>query len=109
MSGRVVRRSQAKRDLIKHFVYLAEKADLETARRFLRAADAACDLLAGMPELGPRREFKAARLRNTRMWPIKEFREFLIFYQPISGGIRLVRVIHAKQDYWRVIESLPSD
>ena len=103
MSGRVLRRAQAKRDLINHFVYLAEQANIDVARRFLKATDSACRLLAEMPELGPRRRFKRRELAKTRMWPVKEFREFLIFYEPIDGGIRVLRVIHAKEDYWRVL------
>ena len=35
------------------------------------------------------------------MWPLRTFREYLLFYEPIAAGIRLVRVIHAKQDYHR--------
>ena len=38
------------------------------------------------------------------MWPLDTFREYLIFYEPIATGIRLVRVIHAKQDYRRELE-----
>ena len=74
MTGRVVRRAEAKRDLIKHFVYLAEEADLEMARRFRNAAIESCGLLAEMPELGPQRRFKDPRLANARMWPIRGFR-----------------------------------
>lgn len=39
------------------------------------------------------------------MWPVKEFREFLLFYEPTNDGIRLIRVIHAKEDYWRVLNN----
>ena len=102
MSGRVVRRAQAERDVIKHFVYLAEQADLDTARRFRNAVESACLLLSETPGLGVRRQFKNARLAHVRLWPVSGFDEFLIFYEPIEGGIRLVRLIHAKEDYWRV-------
>ena len=105
MSGKVYRRTEAKRDLVKHFVYLAEEADLETAQRFRQATEEACRLLAEMPELGPRRDFKNPRLSDVRMWPIKGFKEFLIFYEPVEEGVRLLRVIHSKEDYWRIIES----
>ena len=103
MNERVVRRDQAKRDLVKHFVYLTERVNADSARRFLAATNAACDLLVEMPELGPRRSFKNPKLTEVRMWPVKGGREFLIFYEPMSNGIRLLRVIHAKEDYWRVL------
>jgi toxin ParE1/3/4 len=44
MAG-VHKRATAKRDLIEHFVYLAEQAGMETAERFLQNAEATfCDL-----------------------------------------------------------------
>ena len=36
--AQVLRRGAAKRDLVRHFVYLAESASLEVARRFKDAA-----------------------------------------------------------------------
>lgn len=101
MSGRFVLRDEAKRDLVKHFAYLVERGEIDVARRFLSATEAAFHLLSEMPELGVQRQFKHRQLSNTRMWPVKEFREFLIFYQPIENGIRVLRMIHAKEDYWR--------
>ncbi|GMV93645.1 MAG: hypothetical protein AMXMBFR82_34230 [Candidatus Hydrogenedentota bacterium] len=105
MSGKVVRRVEAKRDLIKHYVYLAEHADLETARRFLRATEEAFLLLAELPELGASRQFRNRQLAEVRMWPVKGFRKFLVFYIPIEGGVRIIRVIHSTEDYWRVLEN----
>jgi len=40
-----------------------------------------------------------------RVWPIKAFENYLIFYQPTDAGIDVVRVIHAARD----IEALFSD
>ncbi|MGD1103948.1 MAG: hypothetical protein ABSA59_18005 [Terriglobia bacterium] len=37
--GQVHKHAAAKRDLVEHFVYLAENAGLETADRFLLQAD----------------------------------------------------------------------
>jgi toxin ParE1/3/4 len=100
---RIVRRPQAKADLINHFVYLHENAGRETARRFLRAAKNSCEFIAEIPELGALKQFEHPDLEGVRMWPVKGFREYLLFYVPIPSGIRLIRVIHAKQDYWRVL------
>ncbi len=104
MSGRVVRREQARRDLVRHAAYLAEHAGLETAGRFLDEVEAACAQLAKTPELGARRKFAHESLANVRMWPLRTFAEYLLFYEPISDGIRLIRVIHAKRDYRRVMK-----
>jgi toxin ParE1/3/4 len=48
----VKKRAVAKRDLVHHYVYLAENANLETAERFLRQADESFTDLARHPEMG---------------------------------------------------------
>lgn len=91
----------ARRDLIDHFVYLGEN-DLKVAERFLDAARVAMEQLVDMPELGALRQFKDPRLKDTRLWPIPGFRNYIIFYQHDSDKIRVLRVLHAAQDYHRV-------
>jgi len=46
------KRATAKHDLIGHYVYLAENADMETADRFLLEADASFTDLARNPKMG---------------------------------------------------------
>lgn len=103
MTRRIIRRTQAKRDLVHHFLYLAENADVSTARRFQESAKASFQLLSEMPAIGSPRTFQDPNLNGVRIWPIKDFREFIIVYQPIENGIRVVRIIHSKQDYWLVL------
>jgi len=50
----VRKREAAKRDLIAQWVWYAENADLDTADRFLRAADSTVSMIAGQPESGYR-------------------------------------------------------
>lgn len=50
MSG-VVTKPRARRNLLRHFVYLGEHADIETGERFLKAAEKACERLVQMPEM----------------------------------------------------------
>jgi toxin ParE1/3/4 len=50
---RVVKRLAAKRDLTQHFVWFAEQANFEVARRFLQAAERSFQDLAAMPRMGP--------------------------------------------------------
>lgn len=56
-----------------------------------------------MPEMGAPRAFHDPRLKDVRMWSVRGFRDYLIFYQPMSDGIRLLRIIHAAQDYRRIL------
>jgi toxin ParE1/3/4 len=48
----VLKRQAARRDLIRHFVYLAENASLEVARRFKDAARVTFIELSKTPEMG---------------------------------------------------------
>ena len=62
-------------------------------------------MLAEMPMLGARRRFRRKALARARIWTIKEFPNFLIVYEPMTGGgIRLIRVVHTKEDYWRILD-----
>ena len=41
---------------------------------------------------------------GVRIWRIREFEEYLIAYQPRRGGVAIERLIHAKQDYRRILK-----
>ena len=84
MTGRVRRRIQAKLDLINHAVYLVTESSPETADRFVDAAEAVCTQLAGQPQMGWQRTFRHHRLSDIRVWRVKGFPDYLIFYLPLS-------------------------
>lgn len=100
--AQIVRREAALADVEAHAAYLGEY-DPRVALRFINAVEDAYGSLAKWPESGVERVFRDPRLAHTRMWVLKEFPNYLIFYQPIEGGVRILRVIHAKQDYRRVL------
>lgn len=83
---RVTKREAARRDLIEHFVYLAEEAGPDVAERFLANAEASFNDLA-----------------NLRKWRIKGFDNHLVFYEPRPGGVSIVRVLHAARDWWGLL------
>jgi len=39
-----------------------------------------------------------------RKWRVKGFESFLIFYMTRQDGISIVRVLHAAQDWWRLLD-----
>lgn len=49
---KIYQRAAARRDLVEHFVYLAENADLGTAERFLAQTEASFNVLAERPLIG---------------------------------------------------------
>jgi toxin ParE1/3/4 len=99
----VHKRASAKRDLVEQYVYLAEHAGLELAERFLTNAGETFTDLSRNP--GMAASCPGAR----RGWPgcadrVGGFEKFLIFYLPRPGGVSIVRVLHAAQDWWTLLE-----
>ena len=101
--GTVYRRPAARRDLIAHFIYLAENADEAVAERFLTQAESSFNDLADQPMIGSPLELKHPGLNRIRKWRVKSFDNYLIFYQPRTEGVSIVRVLHAAQDWWGLI------
>lgn len=100
---KVYRRAVARRDLLDHFVYLAEHAGLEVADRFLTNAAASFDVLAGQPMIGSPLTLKNPDLAGMRKWRIDDFDNYLIFYEPRPDGVSVVRVLHAARDWWHLL------
>jgi len=96
-------RDEARRDIKRFLMFFTVRAGDDLANRFAEASDAAFRLLAELPEMGSKREFENPNLLNIRMRTIGEFPEILVSYQPTPTGIRILRLIHAKEDYWRVL------
>jgi toxin ParE1/3/4 len=101
--GRAIVRPAARRDLIRHFAYLGENASVDVARRFLSAARLSFSELARMPGMGAPNKLR--KHPQVRMWRINGFEKYLIFYQPFSSNIEIIRVIHAAQDYNRIMNA----
>jgi toxin ParE1/3/4 len=99
--GRAIVRPAARRDLIQHFAYIGESGSLATARRFQAAARATFAELAKSPGMGAPK--KVPKFPEVKMWRIREFEKYLIFYEPIGGDVEILRVIHAAQDYNRIV------
>ncbi len=103
MSRRFSFKPKAAEDLERIENYLARNASLEVAKRFIDVSDAAFERLAAMPGMGAIRRFASGELQDLRMWSLgSDFDEYLVFYRPRrTGGIEIVRVLHAKRDIRR--------
>ena len=102
--ARAVQRPAARRDFIIHYAYLAEKAGLDTAKQFRQAVELTYAELAGTPEMGAPRKVRRGKHAGVRLWRVRDFKEYLIAYRPYRGGVRIERIVHAKQDYRRVLK-----
>jgi toxin ParE1/3/4 len=99
----ILKRLAAKRDLVVHFAALAE-GSVEAARRFRDAAEKSFGDLAAMPRMGAPRRALNAKFAGLRMWRVRGFESYLIFYRPLNNGVAIERVIHAKQDHRRILK-----
>jgi toxin ParE1/3/4 len=99
----VYKRASAKRDLVEDYVYLAEHAGIETAERFLSSADESFKDLARHPGMGTALSLYDPKLVELCKWRVNGFEKFLIFYLPRPGGVSIVRVLHAAQDWWGLL------
>jgi toxin ParE1/3/4 len=95
----------AQLDLLDIASFIAED-NLDAAERFLDAADETFAWLASMPLIGRACAFRNPLAQGVRLWRVRRFERYLIFYRPIAtGGIEVVRVLHSSRD----IESLFED
>jgi toxin ParE1/3/4 len=96
----IYRRPRADRDLIEHYVYLADHAGVDVADRYLACVEASFAVIAEQPHIGVAIDTQMTALAGTRRWRVNEFEKFLIFYQPRVNQISILRVLHAAQDWW---------
>lgn len=97
MKLRLALRPQADRDINNHFEYIAND-NLEAAIRFYEAAFRAFDVLLTNPQIGPARDFENPALKDIRIWLVKEFEKYLIFYRATDELVEILRVLHASRN-----------
>ena len=92
----VERSSQAERDLIDIWVYIANDSP-SAADKLLDQIDSICKMLARSPFLGRSRDAFAPGLRS---FPVGDY---MIFYRPIKNGILIVRVLSGYRDLEKLL------
>lgn len=97
MSYEIYKRPQAERDIEECFVFIAEE-NLDTGVNFLVAVEDALEQLTRFPFLGKKRDFADPRFREMRVWQVKDFEKYLIFYQVIDDRIEMIRLLHSSRD-----------
>ena len=90
-------------ELVSLSFHIAEN-DEEIAQKFLNACDKTFRFLAENKFLGSLRNFKSRELSQIRMWRVKGFEKYLIFYIPTENGIKILHVLHSATDYNRAFE-----
>lgn len=103
MSLRVVRRPRARRDIVDIAVFIAQDSP-ESSDRFLEATELTLQALARMPRVGALCRFRNPRFAGVRMWRVRGFENYLIFYRPRKDGIEVLRLIHGARDIASLFE-----
>jgi plasmid stabilization system protein ParE len=99
---KVRRTTQARRDLNRHFVQIGQ-SNRDTAYRFLDSVERAAQTLSSYAKIGTVRKVgDSPRLVELRMWSIPDFEDYLIFYKVFPDRLTIVRVLHSRQDYYRI-------
>ena len=62
------------------------------------AIEDAAEKLAQFPGMGAHRELVNPKFAGLRIWPIKGFENYLIFYKPAEYGVDILRIIHGARD-----------
>ncbi len=84
--------------------YLGQEASLNVAEQFIEAVKETTVQLAKTPYLGFTREFRNAKLRSVRVWRVKGFEKYLIFYIQKQDVIEFFYLIHSARDYRRLFD-----
>lgn len=68
--------------------------------RFRESFTQTVETLVTFPNIGSPRNFADVPIRELRMFPVKDFKMYLIYYHSLASddGIEIVRVLHEKRD-----------
>lgn len=90
-------RPQARQDALDITQAIA-KDSVSAAEAFFAELEQACTLLATMPYIGAAHRFQVTRLEGLRIWPLRRFEKYLIFYRPTTDGLDVIRILHGARD-----------
>ena len=94
-------RPKARRDLNDTARNLLETLGAAKAEQFQASALQTFLDLVRMPKIGAPRTGGSNPRRDMRMWRIREYEEYLVFYSVDAEFLSIDRIIHAKRDYNR--------
>ena len=89
---RIRRTRQARKDLVEILAHLRQYSDA-AADRVADAIEQKCQLLAQFSDLGKPRDDLAPGLRSQAV------ENHVIFFRPLSDGIRVIRILYGARDF----------
>ncbi len=103
MKRLILKRPKAERDIEECFVYIGTE-NLDAALRFILSIEESFELLATNSEIGVLSEIASSKYFGLRMWPIRGFDKYEIFYLQNKTSIDVVRVLHSARDLKSLFE-----
>jgi len=91
----LLKRTRFLEDYREVVLYLAD-VNPAAADRFCDAVEAALEVLASHPEIAPKAGFP--RAPEVRMWPLRRYPNYLVFYRVTGSSIVLLRLLHGAQN-----------
>jgi toxin ParE1/3/4 len=95
--NRLVISDTARSDIRDVIVYLAERAGVEVAERFLQRIDAELFTLANLGHSGISREWVSSGLR------MHVFGDYCIYFRVIDDETRIIRFLHGSRDVSMIV------
>lgn len=102
MNYSIKKRPQVIRDLIEIATYIGE-SNLNASDQFLIAAETTIHQISNYPLMGKQCNFRNSSLTNIRQYPIRKFRNYLIFYTVGDLEIEIVRVIQGSRNIENIL------
>lgn len=87
----------AAQDIEEIIDYLIQE-NTSAAQHFIKDLEDSFELLANNPKIGTQRDYRSQALSGMRMFPLKKFSSYLVFYLADKQTIDIVRVIHGHRD-----------
>ena len=97
MADRLGIRPRARLDVVELATAIGERSVL-AADRFLDACETPFELLSPTPGLGGKYDSADGKVHGLRVFPVREFRKYLVFYSERESGTVIVRVLHGASD-----------
>lgn len=90
--------ADAQTDVNEQFEYLSKEAGIAVAERFFTSVTETICWLSTTPDIGRSREFNNRELVGIRSFSVRDFDQYLIFYQSADGFIFILAVLHGARD-----------
>jgi len=91
-------------DILRQFSWYAEQGLPDIARRFRSSVELSIKLVLSRPNAGAPKHVHNPALRDLRVWPVKGFDQFRIYYLLRNDVLMVVRILHGMRDIGTILE-----